>query len=385
MNNYSNTTLKILITRLSILLIILILCGCDNRKKFNDDYQEIDISLKSNLNADTREIKIYLLDPKLADVTIKKFGVSDQEGIDFDANDSSAIKGLFFPKIEFEFTKADFVKILRCPEEHKNFFKQGLEAGIDYDQFVSNNHHSTPLGYEKYQRFWNSAEANYISKCVYASTHMVRKNFFDLSAPSGRWYYLVNPCVSKDSSKTGEEQCSANVKKTPSFDFESTANQRFYDIITDLGEFEGRVASAAHEMKRLAIEISIKTIRCEQDAMVKAHNQAISSAWKSLAAMVGSFVIGSVFSLTPGFQRHLLKLTNGWINPDSRSRYEKYQDYRNCPDIIESIDKFDQFQEKIEGFILDIQAKRLQITAANSIFSQHNVEIMNYYSTALSP
>ena len=82
---------------------------------------------------------------------------------------------------------SNFTRILRCKKEYKLTSSTGVE--------IDNLNPATK--YEDMKWIWNSA-AGETSQCRFVGTHVRRDKVQDIAAESGSYYYLINPCVSKE-------------------------------------------------------------------------------------------------------------------------------------------------------------------------------------------
>lgn len=183
---------------------------------------------------------------------------------------------------------SNFTRILRCKKEYKLTSSTGVE--------IDNLNPATK--YEDMKWIWNSA-AGETSQCRFVGTHVRRDKVQDIAAESGSYYYLINPCVSKEKSIRGSEGCSNDLYKTDSVEYQSLLSRTFTSKASELSQLEVEVGDITEEIKILAEEAMSEQQGCEDSAAIDASTQSffrglVSIASAAIGAVVGSIIGGPI-------------------------------------------------------------------------------------------
>lgn len=365
-----------------LLLSLCLLFGCTP--------STLDLSLEGAaaevFSADSKEISAgesqhVKLDPMEARVKLISLTVQPLEGAQV-ATDAKEI--LEFPFIKVEFDKANFVKVLRCRSDKSGFFVDTNQKQT-FEQFAASVPYASPMGSLRYQTYWNQAHRFDVSGCVSMGTHVVRERIFDLAAPTGQWYYLLNPCVAKSFSSTGKEECSAHLVKTKVMDFTSDVNAAVLGQAQKITNLEHRTLALSERMYVLTTQIAGETEFCETNAAIDAHNTSIDQGWKKIIGGVAGAVLGFALSpfLGPTAIRHGLKYGME-VFSDGKTSMERYIQSLDCKKAEALLEQFGQHEKDLVD--LALEAKELRDSMANhhSGLAIRNQEISNAYNEMAS-
>ena len=289
----------------------------------------------------TSELSTPTLDPSAAKVKLISFEQAPLEG----DNLSEEAKAMKFPKLEIQFDKANFVMVLRCPQAHRAFFTDSEFPGkvLDFTAFQKQVTEESALAQKRYEFFWNQAQSPAGGKCVWVGTHVVRERIFDLAAPPGEWYYLLNPCVSKSFSLTEKEGCSYWLVESSSFSYESPLSVKSRELIEKLSMMEGEVVGVAMRIKSWAKEAAMKHEACETQAAIDAANEAVHNAWRGIGGGIIGLALGLLF---PGYLTTLAGVHYGMkLFRQDITAIERYLSKIDCPEVKKLVEKIEE-----EGF-----------------------------------
>ena len=116
-----------------------------------------------------------------------------------------------FPHIEnIEMGNSDFLQILRC--------NAGYEMKTLQGQKVSELDMKAPNVLVDIEWAWALALGDN-RNCKLASTYANGNSFADYTAESGKYYYILNPCVSSKRSLSRREECSFQIQTTNKFSY----------------------------------------------------------------------------------------------------------------------------------------------------------------------
>lgn len=191
--------------------------------------------------------------------------------------------GVSVPTIKIEKKGATFVSVLRCKSDYEVKSSTGVKLEA-LDEFSK---------YDDMKWIWNKATGD-PSNCKFVGTHIRRDRIQDIAANSGAYFYLINPCVSKERSLSGREDCSNDLYKTTDVTYESQLRENFTREASKLSSLEIEVGGASENIKMLAEVIMAEQEACEKVAAIKASNMSFFRGIASLAGAVIGGVVGSI-------------------------------------------------------------------------------------------
>lgn len=191
------------------------------------------------------------------------------------------------PKLQIAFRAgqdADYMQILRCEPTVRLKTALGQDAReIPMDD---------PMRIERLEFVWRNALGD-TTACRIATLMTARNDFQDISAPSGQFLYIVNPCIFSDN---GPAQCSFDLWITAPLTFINTMSQQAADLSQQLANAEARLSATYLRLQAAAKATQKHQAACEQKAAV---NQSIRDFWKGVASFaaagVGAYVGPAVF------------------------------------------------------------------------------------------
>ena len=326
------------------------------------------------------ESQYVKLDPMEAKVKLISLTAEPLEGTQV-ATDAEILK---FPFIKVEFDKANFVKVLRCRSDKSGFFVDTHQKQT-FEQFAASVPYASPMGSLRYQTYWNQAHRFDVSGCVSMGTHVVRERIFDLAAPTGQWYYLLNPCVAQSFSSTGKEECSARLVKTKVMDFTSDVNAAVLSQAQKITNLEHRTLALSERMYVLTTQIAGETEYCETQAAIDAHNASIDQGWKKIIGGVAGAVLGFALSpfLGPTAIRHGLKVGME-VFSDGKTAMERYIQRLDCKKAEALLERFGQYEQDLVNLALEAKELRDSMATYHNGLAIRNQEISNAYNEMAS-
>lgn len=280
-----------------------------------------------------------------------------------------------FPYLEVQFDGANFVKVLRCPEAYR----------ASYDRFISDASYEDPFGDMRYEDFWLQAAQFRVSGCVFMGTHVVREQIFDLAAPTGHWFYVLNPCVSQGFSRSAKEACSHRLVASAGLDFISIAHENVRTDAHEMDGFEAGALGLRDAMLRSSQQVAAELQYCEKSAAIAAHNAAVDNAWRAAAGAVIGGVVGFVLApmLGPiGLQavRHGAQFGSA-IFSDGQQAMERYIAKYDCSAAQKFMDEFNQHRQAAIRLALEVNRLRKRLADHDARLALNRQEIQNYYTT----
>ena len=221
-------------------LIIIGLCIACVKKRVN----KYDSSLPHTKEPNSA---FKLVDPENAKVEVDNLTVSTEA---FQEN-------YRLPSFKMTFGENDFVKILRCQSNYREYLEDSLGQS-------SNGKMST--------RKWVWVDSFGDTKhCKVASNRFNSTEYQDLGAKNGSFFYLINPCVSASISITGKDECSYHLKITNNLVYKESPSSQVLHQSMELADAESAYDAIISKLLGLSRSILNERERCEQAA-----NKALS-------------------------------------------------------------------------------------------------------------
>ena len=199
--------------------------------------------------------------------------------------ESKIIEDYKVPSIKITFDKSDFVQILRCAAS----YKMTTLTGEDIRHLAGR-----PGQREALEWAWAKAvEDRY--KCKFVGKQIVSKDFRDLAAPKGEYYYVINPCVLSENSVLKKEGCSYKLALTYPVKVTASFKQEILAKTQEVSEAEAAVNASILEAQHLAKKIQIHLEACEN--MVAKDNalNSFKQGLVQLGTLVVTTAIGGAF------------------------------------------------------------------------------------------
>ncbi len=299
------------------------------------------------------DAKQELKNPKKATVTLN----SKQPSL---APASQGSK-LVVPTFEIKLDKGDFVQVLRCKANYELISSTG-------EKFESLDGSSDV---ERFKWMWNRAQGDYNS-CKSVGLRVSRPSINDMAAPSGKFYYLINPCVLASNSTTKKEECSFKLAKTDTITWESTLDTNFIEISEKVNTMESDIASDVNDMINYAKMVSDTQRSCEDYWASKEANKARLRGFLSLASMVVGGVVGGLMTGGMGAiqgAQTFLGLARGIFGATMNTSIP------NCPVAERYRQEASTLFSQLEPKMLNMIEARKSLASLNSDYATLNEEI----------
>lgn len=249
------------------------LAGKDTLQDPSSAQKEVTEKTPEDLPTDIR------IDPKTARATLGK-------EIKFSPSDLFNNPNYTFPEISITKISADFVQLLRC----NNSYKFTTLTGQTLDKIEG----QTSELQEK-KDAWLQAVNDY-RNCKIVADYVSEPLYQDLGAPSGDYYYIINPCINALKSKTNKEACSYKLEMSATFGFENLFDKDLREKAVEIARIQGALMAKIEEIRNLADLLELRIRYCENYyATTETEKQ-----WKVGLIMLGSGGLGFFFgSMTP--------------------------------------------------------------------------------------
>lgn len=279
------------------------------------------------------------------------------------ATESSSLK---VPTINLvQFDTADFVQIMRCAESVK------LKApdGTDIDLIAR----GSETRKDQLRWAWQNALGR-SNECRLVGTQIIRSKIQDLAAPSGKFYYVVNPCVTESRSTSGDKGCSYDLLVSPVVEYESEVTEEFVEAAAELASVEGRLSANFQEYYSIAKRIEYKLQACNQ---ANAEKQAAAAFLAGLGKIVslGLSVVGGVVAGPVGTT--IGRAVGGVLN---LAVFANAPEVSLCEDVTDLIKRGRYLESRIQANESEVIEKRSQMADLESTFDDLNDLIRRDYN-----
>ncbi len=157
------------------------------------------------------------------------------------------------PSLEISFGTAEFVQIMRCASSYQMESMLGESVHTMSDSLSSLK--------DKQTMWYTALRNNKICKSVSSKTETL--NFQDYTAPTGSFYYVLNPCITKETSITKQDDCSYRFSFSNIFTYEEQIKDSLYDQARELSEIEQEIQAHMNNSYVLATVLERKIRACE--------------------------------------------------------------------------------------------------------------------------
>lgn len=263
---------------------------------------------------------------------------------------------IYVPTLKVTKQNANFIRVLRC----KASYELRSNTGVLFDEL------SGVTRFEDYKWIWNKAEGDY-QNCRFVGTHIYRDEIKDIASPSGQYYYLINPCVSKDRSTRGREDCSNDLKKSNLYSYNSVLKEDFIATASKISDMELEVGGATANIKSLAEQIMYEQVACEKIAATKAANGSFFRGIASIAAAVVGGVVGSIIAGPVGAVQGATSFLG--IARNLMLKYGPQVDL-NCKGAEKHRDNLAIQVERLETAVASVVQTRNEMAELNELYSR---------------
>ena len=182
--------------------------------------------------------------------------------------------------------QADFVEILRCPE---NVIVHGGADTLDYVELGSKDLETETRIYQR-NNFWEAAVAT--SGCVLIATSYTDTSYEDTSAPTGTFNYYVRACVDQDRLLNVEEfsstNCSRQVSRSSQYNHVNKRQKAELEALVKASEIRSKIDTINRQIINKTIQLNQQLFECQE----KHQTQVVSQEKKSAIGAILGGVIG---------------------------------------------------------------------------------------------
>lgn len=257
------------------------------------------------------------------------------------------------PVINIIYGGADSAEVWRCRSTFELVYGNGLQK-------LSEVQKSTPE-YRQYAEEAFKRMRGDLSACRAIVTGTSAPTVTDYAAAEGKFYYIVNPCVSKAASTTGQAACSYALEITPTIDYRNTRTAYEIEVLQGMTDAEGRLYGNFNSMRRAAEEANAAYSSC---VVQEAADRAFKAQLFGLIKLVSAVAVAPVLNgLMVGVGTALNSAINGLMDMAAPQQIEQI----NCPGARIKMEYYAQLQGntvQLAKEVLEARSKLAQHDAA---------------------
>lgn len=193
--------------------------------------------------------------------------------------DSTMIQGVDVPMLDIRKQNADFVQILRCAASYE--LKTATGESIEQVKMRFNAKDALKSAWDK---AWNDRNS-----CKIVGEYIIAGKYPDLAANTGDFYYVINPCITKDHSVTRRNECSYQLVTTDTVQYEAKIEKELRDKARELSVAEADLNGLIGEIMFIIEKFKVNLKACED---LIAHERKMLAFKKGLLQL-GFFIAGA--------------------------------------------------------------------------------------------
>lgn len=198
-------------------------------------------------------------------------------------------KNFKVPTFGLQFAGSDYVQILRCISSYKTLFQSLIQEA---DSLVGTESRSQSLKWAWYDSFGNPkfcklAAPRWQTNGVSGESEQVTY-FQDITAPSGTFFYIVNPCLAKSTHGATKDECSFILASTDEITFSSPLSDAFLKKAAELTEAELRYDGYTDQLNELTRTLLAQRQSCSQGFQANELSKNQKAGLTDLVTMIGT-------------------------------------------------------------------------------------------------
>lgn len=214
-----------------------------------------------SLKLDPKTAKLSLLD----EITLKE---------------SWMVRDYTAPSIELNLEIGDFLRVIRCRQSYQLRAPINLSPIFSEDLSLTSSKQDAKWAWEQ---AWEDRDS-----CQIVSSNLRSGRFEDLAAPTGHWYYVMNPCVSRENSSTYQESCSHDLVRTDVVEHHSELEEEIRQLSNKLLFAQSELKGMLQRASELSRFLSENMEACENWVAEKNRVVSIRKGLLSLGYLVGT-------------------------------------------------------------------------------------------------
>lgn len=194
------------------------------------------------------------------------------------------------PSFSIKANSSDFVQILRCRRDYRQFIEDAFGQAISEDNLDASG--------AKSRRRWVWSDA--FGNAKYCEVSALRESILpqkenvyqDIAAPNGSFFYVLNPCVSKLRSQKAQDECSYSLAFTDTLSFTGSLSEQFISKAKELSSAESEYDRLTSEIETTVAKLLATKNSCRVQYASDEKKFETEQAWKKLGIVAGATALG---------------------------------------------------------------------------------------------
>jgi len=268
------------------------------------------------------------------------------------------------PGFSMTLNKSDYAIILRC---QANYILKSTDGTTPVSSL-----NATDPGRREQMRWAFLGAQKAIGQCESLGTKVARTQFTDIAAPTGKYYYVINPCVDADRTTDLNNTCSHDLAITEFIDYKNVRQKEEISVAKELSVAEGTLYVNFAQLQQLARLIKIQQETCESNWALEQANREIMGGILKIAGTVASTVINSfAFGAGTLVGQVTNMLANALFAPTGI----------DCPDVKLSFNKVAQLKSNLQGSVQGVLQARQKLAQLNSEIAPLEKQVNEYMTS----
>ena len=251
------------------------------------------------------------------------------------------------PVVTLAFSGADTAEVWRCSSRFNLVYGNGLQKLAELPKSSPEYRSSAKDAFTRMR--------GELSSCRAISRGTTGNTVTDYAATNGSFYYVINPCVSKEASTTSSSACSFDLSITPPIEYKNTRTDYEIEVLGGLTDAEGRLYGNFNSMRRAAEEANASMTSCVLEEAGKRAAQA---------QLFGLIKVVSAVALTPlvnGLVAGVGTLLNEAVNKVLGMAAPQQITQIECPAARVSMEFYNELQGKTVQLATEVLEARRKL------------------------
>jgi hypothetical protein len=266
-----------------------------------------------------------------------------------------------YPSLTMTLNGADYAEVWRCGASFKLVYGNGLK---ELSSVSKSDPEYTSIAKEAFERMRTQA-----SDCEAISINASSPQINDYGARSGRFYYVINPCVSASNSSTGSRGCSYALQITSPLEYTNTRTKAEVEILSGMYQAEGAMYALFNEMKDTIEAMNAIATTCVLDEADRIAAAQRNAGWMKLITNVAGTVVNA---LVPGVGTLLSTAVTGIIGLQQQRATAANFD---CPGAKDKQVRYDELSAQVSTIAKEVLEKRQKLAQLDAQYASVDKEL----------
>jgi hypothetical protein len=209
-----------------------------------------------------------------------------------------------------------------------------------------------------------------LSSCRVVANATTAQTVTDFAATDGKFYYIINPCVTKESSTTKQASCSYMLELTEPIEYVNTRTAYEIEVLSKLTSAEGALYGSFNSMRRALEEAQESKTNCVlQEAAERASQAQLTGMLKvvstvALAPLVNGFIAG-----VGTFLDEAVGTLLGMAAPQQITEIK-------CPAFTEKIEYYNELQAKAVQVTKEVLEARIELSRTDAHYQSVEKQLL---------